>query len=149
MRHASMRLRARAGANAFAGTYWVHLPHYFADVTREGLAGISNGIDKHMAAAIRARGVHRIVSLSEVGSDSLDVQNPDYSRRQFADGVWHGANGSLRRAGPCAAARAAALVAAKAAAYQRPTWRAAGGGPCRTRTRMPAGPQGSRALSSG
>ena len=118
VRHALMRLRARAGANAFAGTYWVRLPHYFAYVTGEVLAGISNGIE-HMAAAIRARGVHKIVSLPEVGGDSLDVQNPDYPWRQFADGVWHGANGSARRAGPRAAGRAAALVAAKAVAYQR------------------------------
>ena len=120
IRHASIRLRALAGANAFAGTYWVHLPYYFASVTREGLAGISNGIDDYMVSSIRAGGAHRVVALAEIGSDSLDVQNPDYPWRQFADGVWHGANGSVRRAGLRGAARAAALVAVKAAAYQRP-----------------------------
>ena len=51
-----MRLRARMGANAFAGTYRVRLPPHFEDVSGEGLAGISNGIDEHMAAAVRARG---------------------------------------------------------------------------------------------
>lgn len=63
VRHAPVQLRARTGANAFAGTYRVHRPRYFADVTREGLAGTSGGIDEHVVAAIRARGAHRVVSL--------------------------------------------------------------------------------------
>ena len=98
VRHAPVRLRARTGANAFAGTYRVRLPPHFEDVAREGLAGTSDGINEHMAAAVRARGVHRIVSLPEMGSDSLDVQNPDCPRGGSPAGCGTGPAG--RRGGP-------------------------------------------------
>ena len=120
VRLASLRLRAMSGANVFAGLYWVHLPYYFEDVARDGLASIRNGLDDYMVAAIRAGGAHRVVTLPDIGVDSLDLQNPDYPWRQFGDGIWYGANGSPRRAGMRGSARAAAVVAAKAAAYQRP-----------------------------
>ena len=120
IRFASLRIRARTGANAFAGLYWIHLPYYFANVREEGLASIANGLDDYMVARIRANGTHRVVTLPDMGEDSLDLQNPDYPWRQFGDGIWHGANGSPRRSGMRRAARIAAAVAAKAAAYQRP-----------------------------
>ena len=120
IRLASLRFRARTGANAFAGLYWVYLPYYFANVRREGISSITNGIDDYMVTAIRANGMHRVVTLADIGEDSLDLQNPDYPWRQFGDGLWHGANGSPRRSGMRRAARTAAVVAAKAVAYQRP-----------------------------
>lgn len=120
IRLASLRFRARTGANAFAGLYWIHRPYYFANVRREGLASIANGIDDYMVTTIRANGTHKVVTLADIGEDSLDLQNPDYPWRQFGDGIWHGANGSPRRSGMRRALRTAAVVAAKAAAYQRP-----------------------------
>lgn len=122
VRFASLYLRARLGTSAYAstGAYWLHLPWYFANVTKEGLAGIANGIDDYMLARIAANGTHRSVRAPGTGAASLDIENLDYPWRQFADGMWHGANASPRRAGPRAALRAAALVMAKASAYQRP-----------------------------
>ena len=120
IRLASLRVRARTGANAFAGLYWVHLPYYFANVREEGIASIANGLDDYMVSRIRANGTHKVVTLPDIGEDSLDLQNPDYPWRQFGDGIWHGANGSPRRSGMRRAVRIAAAVAAKAAAYQRP-----------------------------
>ena len=120
IRFASLRVRAMTGANAFAGLYWVHLPYYFANVREEGISSIANGLDDYMVTAIRANGTHRVVTLPDIGEDSLDIQNPDYPWRQFGDGIWHGANGSPRRSGIRQSARAAAVVALKAAAYQRP-----------------------------
>ena len=123
LRTVGFYLRGLAGStNAYAssGTYWLHLPWYFANVTRDGLAGISNGIDDYMLARIAANGTHRIARVPGIGAASLDVENVDYPWRQFADGMWHGANGSPRRAGPRAALREAALAMGKAAAYQRP-----------------------------
>ena len=120
IRLASLRVRARTGANAFAGLYWVHLPYYFANVREEGISSIANGLDDYMVAAIRANGTHNVVTLPDIGEDALDLQNPDYPWRQFGDGIWHGANGSPRRSGMRRFARAAAAVALKAAAYQRP-----------------------------
>ena len=122
VRFAALSLRARLGtsARASSGAYWLHLPWYFANVEREGLAGIANGIDDYMLARIADNGTHRIVRAPGIGAVSLDVENVDYPWRQFADGMWHGANGSPRRAGPRAALREAALAVGKAAAYQRP-----------------------------
>ena len=113
--------RLGVGARASSGAYWLHLPWYFANVSREGLAGISNGIDDYMLARMAANATHRVVRVpGSSGAVSLDVENIDYPWRQFADGMWHGANGSLRRAGPREALREAALAMGKAAAYQRP-----------------------------
>lgn len=122
LRFAALYVRARlcTSARASSGAYWLHLPWYFANVTKEGLAGISNGIDDYMLARMAANGTHRVVRVPGTGAVSLDVENIDYPWRQFADGMWHGANGSLRRAGPRAALREAALAMGKAAAYQRP-----------------------------
>lgn len=124
LRYAGFYLRGLAGRrNAYAssGAYWLHLPWYFANVSRDGLAGISNGIDDYMLARMAANGTHRVVRVpGSSGAVSLDVENIDYPWRQFADGMWHGANGSLRRAGPREALREAALAMGKAAAYQRP-----------------------------
>ena len=122
VRLAALSLRARIGTSAAAssGTYWLHLPSYFANVTRDGLAGISNGIDDYMLTRIVGNGTHRIARMPCTGAVSLDIENPDYPWRQFADGIWHGANGSPRRVGPRAALRQAALAMAKATAYQRP-----------------------------
>ena len=121
-RFVALSLRARTGTSAAAssGTYWLHLPWYFDNVTKEGLAGISNGIDDYMLNQIIDNGTHRIARMPGTGVVSLDIENPDYPWRQFADGIWHGANGSPRRAGPRVALRHAALAMAKAAAYQRP-----------------------------
>ena len=122
VRLVALSLRARIGTSAAAssGTYWLHLPWYFANVTRDGLAGISNGIDDYMLTRIVANDTHKIARIPGVGVVSLDIENPDYPWRQFADGMWHGANGLPGRAGPRAALRQAALAMAKAAAYQRP-----------------------------
>ena len=122
VRFVALSLRARTGTSAAAstGAYWLHLPWYFANVTKDGLAGISNGIDDHMLTRIVANGTHRIARMPGIGAVSLDIENVDYPWRQFADGVWHGANGSPRVAGPRAALRQAALAMAKAVAYQRP-----------------------------
>ena len=122
VRFVMLSLRARTGTSAAAssGSYWLHLPWYFANVTMDGLAGISNGIDDYMLNRIVDNGTHRIARIPGTGVVSLDIENPDYPWRQFADGIWHGANGSLRRAGPRAALRQAALAMAKATAYQRP-----------------------------
>ena len=122
VRFAALSLRARTGTSAAAssGAYWLHLPWYFANVTRDGLAGISNGIDDYMLTQIVDNGMHSIARITGTGVVSLDIENPDYPWRQFADGIWHGANSSPRRAGPRAALRQAALAMAKAAAYQRP-----------------------------
>ena len=123
LRYAGFCLRgivAKRNAYASSGAYWLHLPWYFANVSRDGLAGISNGIDDYMLARMAANGTHRVVRVPGNGAMSLDIENVDYPWRQFADGMWHGANGSPRSAGPRAALREAALAVGKAAAYQRP-----------------------------
>ena len=80
MRFAALYLRARlcTSARASSGAYWLHLPWYFANVTRDGLAGISNGIDDYMPARMAANGTHRVVQVPGTGAVSLDVENIDY-----------------------------------------------------------------------
>lgn len=98
IRHLSYRLRVRTSAWTFAGTYWLYRPHYFEDIDLAGMQSITNGIDTYMTERIMKIGKHRVVTLKDIGSISMDQQNEDYPWRQFQDGVWYGANRKTFRA---------------------------------------------------
>ena len=92
IRHISYRLRIRVSTWTFSGVYWLYRPSYFEDVDLKGMQSITNGIDTYMVGRIMSVGRHKIVTLKDIGSISMDYQNEDYPWRQFQDGIWYGAN---------------------------------------------------------
>ena len=88
IRYVFYRYRVRTSSYVFAGTYWIWRPYYFDDVDLCRFKEIQNGIDTYMNNCVIDRGRHKIVTLKEIGSDSLDIQNEDMPWRQFQEGVW-------------------------------------------------------------
>lgn len=92
VRYISYRIHVRRSTNVFAGTYWLWRPYYFDAVDRDGLSRIVNGIDTYMVYAIGEDGRYKILTLKDIGVNCLDYENEYYPWRQFADGVYWGAN---------------------------------------------------------
>lgn len=92
VRYATYRLAVRRSSYVFAGTYWVWRPYYFAAVDRNGFSKIANGVDGYMLYAINRDGRYVVLTLKDIGAKSLDYENEFYPWRQFADGVYWGAN---------------------------------------------------------
>ena len=88
IRYAFYRYRVRIDSDVFTGNYWMWRPYYFEDVDIEGLKKIQNGTDTYMYKRIVDRGLHKIVTLKDIGVDALDIQNEDMPWRQFQDGIW-------------------------------------------------------------
>ena len=96
IRYASYRLRVLRSSYVFAGTYWIWRPYYFNAVDRDGMSKIVNGIDSYMIYAINRDGRYSILTLKDVGVKCLDYENQFYPWRQFADGVYWGANSGTK-----------------------------------------------------
>lgn len=92
IRYMSYRLSVMRSSYVFAGTYWVWRPYYFDAVDRDGMSKIINGFDAYMIYAINKDGRYSITTLKDVGVKCLDYENEYYPWRQFADGVYWGAN---------------------------------------------------------
>ena len=92
VRYMSYRLAVKRSSYVFAGTYWLWRPYYFDAVDRDGLSKIVNGIDTYMVHAINLDGRYSIITLKDIGVKCLDYENEFYTWRQFADGVYWGAN---------------------------------------------------------
>ncbi len=92
IRYVFYRLSVRRRSDVFSGIYWVYKPYYFEDVDIEQFKSIRNGIDAYMRDQITEMGRHCIVTLKEIGVESLDYQNEDYPWRQFQKGIWFYAN---------------------------------------------------------
>ena len=88
IRNAFYRYRVRSRPHVFTGNYWIWRPYYFEDVDVGGLKKIQNGIDTYMYKRIVDRGLHKIVTLKDIGAHALDIQNEDMPWRQFQDGIW-------------------------------------------------------------
>ena len=88
IRNVFYRYRVRNRSHVFTGNYWIWRPYYFEDVDVEGLKKIQNGIDTYMYKRIVDRGLHKIVTLKDIGAHALDIQNEDMPWRQFQDGIW-------------------------------------------------------------
>ena len=88
IRNVFYRYRVRNRSHVFTGNYWIWRPYYFEDVDIEGLKKIQNGTDTYMYKRIVDRGLHKIVTLKDIGVDALDIQNEDMPWRQFQDGIW-------------------------------------------------------------
>ena len=88
IRYAFYRYRVRVHSDVFTGNYWIWRPCYFEDVDVGGLKKIQNGIDTYMYKRIVDRGLHKIVTLKDIGIDALDIQNEDMPWRQFQNGIW-------------------------------------------------------------
>ena len=74
-----------------SGTYWLHRQTYFDHVDSAGFREIVNGYDTFLIERMRSAGM-RVVADSSIGAHCLDYNNNDIPWRQFANGVWHGAN---------------------------------------------------------
>ena len=74
-----------------SGTYWIHRQSYFDHVDTAGFRKIFNGYDTFLIEQLRASG-KSIVAESAIGTHNLDYNNNDIPWRQFANGVWYGAN---------------------------------------------------------
>ena len=74
-----------------SGTYWLHRQAYFDHVDSVEFHGIFNGYDTFLIERIRSAGRH-VVADSSIGAYCLDYNNNDIPWRQFANGVWYGAN---------------------------------------------------------
>ena len=74
-----------------SGTYWIHRQSYFDHVDTAGFREIFNGYDTFLIEQLRAAG-KSVVAESAIGTHNLDYNNNDIPWRQFANGVWYGAN---------------------------------------------------------
>ena len=99
MRNVLHRLRIRNRDYVFSGIYWIYRPYYLANVKKEGLQSIANGVDTYMISSIWKQKTHRIVTRKEIGVSCMDYQNEDYPWRQFAYGLWLYANRNTPMAG--------------------------------------------------
>ena len=92
IRHVISRARVKSTDYVFSGIYWVYKPYYFANVKKDRMQKINNGIDTYMNNCIMKRKTHRIVTRKEIGVSCMDYQNEDYPWHQFACGIWMYAN---------------------------------------------------------
>lgn len=74
-----------------SGTYWIHKKLYLDHVDHLGFRKIFNGYDTFLIEQIRAAG-GSVVAESSIGAHCLDYNNNDIPWRQFANGIWYGAN---------------------------------------------------------
>ena len=73
------------------GTYWIHRKSYLEDVDFAELRSVFNGCDTFLIEQFRAK-QKNAVARSTIGADSLDCNNNEIPWRQFANGIWYGAN---------------------------------------------------------
>ena len=74
-----------------SGTYWIHKQSYFDHVDAAGFRKIFNGYDTFLIEQLRSAR-KSVVAKSAIGTHNLDYNNNDIPWRQFANGVWYGAN---------------------------------------------------------
>ena len=74
-----------------SGTFWMHKQAYFDHVDSVEFQNIANGYDTFLIECMCSAGV-RVVADSSIGAHCLDYSNNDIPWRQFANGVWWGAN---------------------------------------------------------
>ena len=96
MRYASQRVRVQIACDVFSGLHWLWRPYYFADIDMLKIRRIQNGVDMYMYGCVRRAG-RRVITQKTIGADCLDYANRDYPWRQFHDGMWYGANHTVRR----------------------------------------------------
>ena len=92
IRYAMCRIMIKSTDCVFSGTYWIYRPYYFANVKREEVQRLSNGVDVYMYSCITKQKTHKIVMRKEIGVSCMNYQNEDYPWRQFAAGMWFYAN---------------------------------------------------------
>lgn len=96
IRYVCQRARVWTTRDVFSGLHWVWKPYYFADIDISGIRRIQNGVDMYMYECVRRAG-RRVITQKTIGADCLDYANRDHPWRQFHDGVWYGANHTVRR----------------------------------------------------
>ena len=92
IRHVFYRIRVRRNDSVFSGNYWIYRPYYFENVDLDGFKKIHNGIDTYMVDCVQKRATHKMITLKDIGVNSMDLQNEDYPWHQFNAGVWTYAN---------------------------------------------------------
>lgn len=95
IRYVFQRLRVRTTHDTFSGLYWLWRPYYFEDIDMAGIRQIRNGVDMYTYDCVR-RARRRVITQKTIGADCLDYANRDHPWRQFHDGMWYGANHTLR-----------------------------------------------------
>ncbi len=73
------------------GTYWIYRRSYFDHVDFAKLRSVYNGCDTILIEQFQSKGKDTVAE-STIGANSLDYNNNDIPWRQFANGVWYGAN---------------------------------------------------------
>lgn len=92
IRHVFARIRIATSDYAFGPNYWIYRPYYFQNVNVEAFKKITNGLDMFLPEIIQRNNTHKIITLRDIGSDSMDIGNDAQPWRQFGAGVWLYAN---------------------------------------------------------
>ena len=95
IRYVLQRHRVRIAYDALSRLHWLWRP-YCEDIYMTGIRQIRNGVDMYVYGCIR-RARRRVIIQKTIGADCLDYANHDHPWRQFHDGIWYGANHTMRR----------------------------------------------------